>query len=135
MGGRARQPGRAAARRGPEGGVLPEQAPHLTGVRLPAWSAAYRRAFLTERELWFPAGHFTDVGFGGLVAAGAARMAVLRSVLVRHLVRRQGNRLNLPGDHHTDLLDQADLVLTRVAEADLSPSAARPCSTTCSRRS
>ncbi|WP_437044750.1 bifunctional glycosyltransferase family 2 protein/CDP-glycerol:glycerophosphate glycerophosphotransferase [Streptomyces sp. enrichment culture] len=103
----------------PRGAFPPDAAPHLTGVRLPAWSAAHRRAFLTEHGLRFPEGHFTDVGFGGLAAACATRMAVLRSVVVRHLVRRQGSRLNLPGPHHTDLLDQADLLLTRAAERGL----------------
>ncbi|AZQ35149.1 CDP-glycerol:glycerophosphate glycerophosphotransferase [Streptomyces cyaneochromogenes] len=103
------------------GGVFsPEQAPELTGVRLPAWSAAYRRAFLTERQLAFPDGHFTDVGFGGLVALSAERMAVLRQVVVRHLLRRQGSRLGLPGEHHFELLDQAELVLTRAAGQGLS---------------
>ncbi|NUP23480.1 MAG: glycosyltransferase [Streptomyces sp.] len=99
----------------PDGAFSPERAPQLTGVQLPAWSAAYRRAFLAERHLAFPDGHFTDVGFGGLVVAGAERMAVLRQVVVRHLVRRQGSRLGLPGEHHFELLDQVELVLTRAA--------------------
>ncbi|SDP44830.1 CDP-glycerol glycerophosphotransferase, TagB/SpsB family [Streptomyces sp. cf386] len=98
----------------------PGQAPELTGVQLPAWSAAYRRAFLAEQRLAFPEGHFTDVGFGGLVVASAERMAVLHQVLVRHLLRRQGSRLGRPGEHHFELLDQAELVLTRAAELGLS---------------
>ncbi|MDG9721766.1 bifunctional glycosyltransferase/CDP-glycerol:glycerophosphate glycerophosphotransferase [Streptomyces sp. DH41] len=105
----------------PDGAFAPDRAPHLTGVRLPAWSAVYRRTFLTERRLAFPDGHFTDVGFGALVAARAERVAVLRSVVVRHLVRRQGNRLNLPGEHHADLLDQAELALADAAARRLPP--------------
>ncbi|GCB48844.1 CDP-glycerol glycerophosphotransferase family protein [Streptomyces sp. NL15-2K] len=104
----------------PPGAFSPGRAPQLTGVQLPAWSAAYRRAFVTEQQLPFPGGHFTDIGFGGLAALKAERIAVERSVVVRHLVRRQGNRLNLPGEHHFELLDQADLVLTRAAEQGLS---------------
>ncbi|CAL9554627.1 hypothetical protein SUDANB145_04494 [Streptomyces sp. enrichment culture] len=104
----------------PDGAFAPDAAPRLTGVQLPAWSAAYRRAFLTEHRIAFPDGHFTDVGFGGLVAAEAERMAVLRSVVVRHLVRRQGSRLNRPGDHHAELLDQVERVLTRAAGPALS---------------
>ncbi|MFE1015072.1 CDP-glycerol glycerophosphotransferase family protein [Streptomyces sp. NPDC058794] len=103
----------------PEGAFAPEDAPHLTGVHLPAWSAVYRRTFLTERRLAFPDGHFTDVGFGALVAARAERVTVLRSVVVRHRVRRQGNRLNLPGEHHAELLDQAELALAHAAERGL----------------
>ncbi|WCN01641.1 bifunctional glycosyltransferase/CDP-glycerol:glycerophosphate glycerophosphotransferase [Streptomyces sp. M92] len=103
----------------PEGAFAPADAPHLTGVLLPAWSAAYRRTFLAERRLAFPDGHFTDVGFGPLVAARAERVTVLRSVVVRHRIRRQGNRLNLPGEHHAQLLDQAELVLAHAAERGL----------------
>ncbi|WP_416963703.1 bifunctional glycosyltransferase/CDP-glycerol:glycerophosphate glycerophosphotransferase [Streptomyces sp. Agncl-13] len=95
----------------PAGAFSPAQAPQLTGVQLPAWSAAYRRAFLTEHRLTFPEGRFTDLGWGGLVTVAAERVAVLRSVVVRHLLRRQGSRLNLPGEHHHQLLDQVELVL------------------------
>ncbi|AMW10822.1 glycosyl transferase family A [Streptomyces qaidamensis] len=105
--------------RTPDGAFTPDRAPRLTGVTLPAWSAVYRRAFLTEQDIAFPGDHFTDVGFGGLVALRAERMAALRTVVVRHLLRRQGNRLGLPGEHHAELLDQAELVLTRAAEQEL----------------
>nr|WSY54486.1 bifunctional glycosyltransferase family 2 protein/CDP-glycerol:glycerophosphate glycerophosphotransferase [Streptomyces sp. NBC_00886] len=103
----------------PAGAFSPAQAPQLTGVQLPAWSAAYRRGFLTEHQLAFPESRFTDTGWGGLVTVAAERVAVLRSVVVRHLLRRQGSRLNLPGEHHHQLLDQVDLVLTGAAENDL----------------
>ncbi|MET9829717.1 CDP-glycerol glycerophosphotransferase family protein [Streptomyces sp. NPDC006385] len=103
----------------PRGVFPPEEAPELTGVEIPAWSAAYRRAFLTERQLAFPDGHFTDIGFGGLVVLSAERMATLRQVVVRHLLRRQGSRLNLPGEHHVELLDQVEALLTRAAEQGL----------------
>ncbi|WP_416531634.1 bifunctional glycosyltransferase/CDP-glycerol:glycerophosphate glycerophosphotransferase [Streptomyces coelicoflavus] len=105
----------------PDGAFSPDRAPHLTGVHLPAWSAVHRRTFLAERGLDFTDGHFTDVGFGARVAVRAERVAVLRSVVVRHRVRRQGNRLNLPGEHHADLLDQTELALTYAAERGLPP--------------
>ncbi|MCO4700361.1 CDP-glycerol glycerophosphotransferase family protein [Streptomyces sp. RO-S4] len=95
----------------PDGAFAPSRAPHLTGVRLPAWSTAWRRAFVTEHELVFPPGYFTDVGWGGRAMLHAERLAVLRRVLVRHRARRQGDRLRLPGPHHADLLDQAERVL------------------------
>ncbi|MFF3144040.1 glycosyltransferase family 2 protein, partial [Streptomyces sp. NPDC057927] len=97
----------------PEGVFTPDRAPRLTGAGLPAWSAAYRRAFLRERRLAFPPGHFTDLGWGGLVTVAAGRLAVLRQVVVRHRVRRQGSLLNTPGEHQFQLLDQVDLVLSR----------------------
>ncbi|MEU8792575.1 bifunctional glycosyltransferase family 2 protein/CDP-glycerol:glycerophosphate glycerophosphotransferase [Streptomyces sp. NPDC048643] len=101
-----------------------DKAPEVLGVHVPAWSAAYRRAFLVERELTFPEGHFTDAGWGGLVTVAAERTAVLRTVCVRHHLRRQGSRLNAPGEHHFELLDQVERVLTRVAEQTVP--AARP---------
>lgn len=82
----------------------------------PAWSAAYRRDFLGERQLIFPIGHFTDLGWNGLVALAADRTAELRdTVCVRHLLRRQGSRLYAPGESHLELLDQVELVLARAA--------------------
>ncbi|MGW4818678.1 bifunctional glycosyltransferase/CDP-glycerol:glycerophosphate glycerophosphotransferase [Streptomyces sp. NPDC004227] len=97
----------------------PAEAPHLTGVPLPAWSAVYRRSFVTGRGLAFPDGHRVDVGWGGLVTVAAERVAVLRQVVVRHLLRRQGSRLDLPGEHQFDLLDQTERVLVRAAAEGL----------------
>ncbi|MFF1707922.1 CDP-glycerol glycerophosphotransferase family protein [Streptomyces sp. NPDC058252] len=90
--------------------------PEVLGVHVPAWSAAYRRAFLAEHRLAFPGGHFTDAGWGGLVTLAVERAAVLRSVVVRHHLRRQGSRLNTPGEHQFEVLDQVDRVLTRASE-------------------
>ncbi|GGJ18578.1 bifunctional glycosyltransferase/CDP-glycerol:glycerophosphate glycerophosphotransferase [Streptomyces brasiliensis] len=100
----------------PDEAFTPSRAPALTGVPFPAWSAAYRRSFVTDHELAFPDGNFTDIGWSGLTTIAAERIAVLRSVLVRHRLRRQGSRLNLPGAHHHELLDQVARVLTRAAE-------------------
>ncbi|MET8979230.1 CDP-glycerol glycerophosphotransferase family protein [Streptomyces sp. NPDC004539] len=115
-----------AKSRAPKGVFGPAQAPHLTGVQQPAWSAVYRRAFLADHQIEFPEGHFTDVGFGGLVALHAERVALLREVVVRHLLRRQGGRLNLPGEHHLQLLDQAELVLWRAVGLKLAPERSGP---------
>ncbi len=105
--------------RAPEGAFTPDRAPQLTGVSVPVWSAAYRRAFVAEHRLTFSAGLFTDIGWGGLVTLAAERVAVLRTVCVRHLVRRQGSRPQGPDEHQFDLLDQIDLVLVRAAELAL----------------
>ncbi|MEV5737436.1 CDP-glycerol glycerophosphotransferase family protein [Streptomyces sp. NPDC052292] len=110
----------------PKGAFAPDRFPELTGLRLPAWGTAYRRAFLTEHGLAFPEGHFTDLGWCGLTGIAAGRIAVLRRAVVRHRARRQGSRLNLPGPHQHTLLDQVELVLTRAAGAGLSAERARP---------
>ncbi|MFI2033843.1 CDP-glycerol glycerophosphotransferase family protein [Streptomyces bottropensis] len=84
------------------------------GPQTPAWSTAYRRDFLAERQLLFPIGHFTDLGWSGLVALATDRTAELpETVCVRHLLRRQGSRLHTPGAHQLELLDQVELVLAR----------------------
>ncbi|MFD4788440.1 CDP-glycerol glycerophosphotransferase family protein [Streptomyces sp. NPDC058459] len=103
----------------PQGAFTPGEAPELTGVQLPAWSAVYRRGFLIENELSFPEGHFTDLGWAGLITAAAGRLAVLRRPIVRHRARRQGSRLNMPGPHQHELLDQVDLALSRATECRL----------------
>src|SRR5262249_26239502 len=110
----------------PEGAFSPDRAPELTCVGVPAWSAAYRRAFVAGHRLAFPAGHFTDIAWGGRVTLAAERLAVLRSVCVRHLMRRQGSRLHSPGEHQLDLLDQVDTVLVRAAEVALPAERLRP---------
>ncbi|MFI2432570.1 CDP-glycerol glycerophosphotransferase family protein [Streptomyces sp. NPDC018693] len=102
--------------RAPRGPFAPADAPWLTGVQLPAWSAIYRRAFLGEHRLAFPDSHFTDLVLGALVMLHAGRAAVLRRVVVRHLLRRQGSRLNQPGPHQAELLDGVELVLARATE-------------------
>ncbi|MEU0969014.1 bifunctional glycosyltransferase family 2 protein/CDP-glycerol:glycerophosphate glycerophosphotransferase [Streptomyces sp. NPDC005917] len=110
----------------PQGAFAPDEVPALTGVTLPAWSAVYRHTFLTDSRLLFPDGHFTDLGWGGLTCLAAGRVAVLRSVVVRHRLRRQGSRLNLPGPHQRELLDQVELVLARAFAAGLPGERARP---------
>ncbi|MER5601413.1 bifunctional glycosyltransferase family 2 protein/CDP-glycerol:glycerophosphate glycerophosphotransferase [Streptomyces sp. NPDC002265] len=104
----------------PPGAFAPDRAPEVTCVRLPVWSAAHRRAFLAERRIAFPDGHFAELGFGGLVTVAAERVAVLDAVVVRHRLRRQGSRPDQPGAHHFELLDQTDLVLSRAAGQGLS---------------
>ncbi|MDX3643122.1 CDP-glycerol glycerophosphotransferase family protein [Streptomyces sp. MB09-02B] len=99
-----------------EGGTTVVRPDGTDGPSAPAWSAAYRRDFLSARQLTFPIGHFTDLGWNGLVALAADRTAQLPgTVCVRHLLRRQGSRLYAPGVHHLELLDQVELVLARAA--------------------
>ncbi|GEC09497.1 hypothetical protein SSP24_71520 [Streptomyces spinoverrucosus] len=95
----------------PPGTFHPDAAPWLTVVNRPVWSAAYRRGFLAVHQLAFPYGHFTDLGWGGMVTVLAERVAVLPSVVVRHLMRAPGSLLDVPSEHQLDLLDQVELVL------------------------
>ncbi|KPI19955.1 CDP-glycerol glycerophosphotransferase [Actinobacteria bacterium OK074] len=103
----------------PEGPFAPTAAPRPTGVGVPAWSTAYRRDFVARHQLAFPDGLFTDAGWGGRTLLAAERVAVLRAVCVRHLVRRQGSRPHAPGEGQLDLLDQVERVRLRAAELAL----------------
>ncbi|MFG2500759.1 CDP-glycerol glycerophosphotransferase family protein [Streptomyces sp. NPDC048441] len=106
----------------PAGAFTVEQHPALPDVLVPAWSAAYRRDFVSRHELAFVPGMFTDTVWSVLAALRAERIALLDRICVRHLLRRQGSRNQIPGLHHMDLLDQFDLVMRRTAE--LKPDAA-----------
>jgi CDP-glycerol glycerophosphotransferase (TagB/SpsB family) len=88
---------------------------------VPAFSGAYRRAFLRERGLTFTAGMFTDVPWSVLTVLHADRIALLDRVCVRHLQRRQGARNRVGGVHHLDLLDQFDVTMRRTAALGLPP--------------
>ena len=124
--GEAANPAAPLLAKTPTDAFSPVEAPHVTGVQLPVWGTLYRRSFLTEHELVLPDGHFTDLGFGGLVSVHAGRIAVLRSVVVRHLLRRQGDPLNQPGAHHMELLERVGQVLSRAAEAGLTEDRSGP---------
>ncbi|MFE0102776.1 CDP-glycerol glycerophosphotransferase family protein [Streptomyces sp. NPDC059009] len=99
----------------PTGVFSVERHAALPDPLVPAFSAAYRRRFVTEHRLSFAPGMFTDVVWSVLVALRAERIAVLDRVCVRHLQRRQGMRNRLPGAHHQELLDQFGLAMAETA--------------------
>lgn len=105
----------------PDGPFPPAVLPALTGVRLPAWTAAYRREFLTAHGLSFPQGNFPDVGWGVRVVLAAAIVAVLREEVVRHLVRRRPGRPSEQDPEHVEVLAQIDLALADAAHAGARP--------------
>ncbi|MBA4860319.1 CDP-glycerol glycerophosphotransferase family protein [Streptomyces sp. PSKA54] len=100
----------------PTGAVPVEQHSALPDVLVPAWSAAYRRTFVTGHELTFPAGMFTDMEWNVAAGLRADRIALLDRICVRHLLRRQGSRMHAPGPHHLDLLDRFNAVMRQTAE-------------------
>ncbi|WP_328496004.1 CDP-glycerol glycerophosphotransferase family protein [Streptomyces sp. NBC_00414] len=92
-------------------------------VRLPVWATVYRRAFLREHGLAFPAGPCADLGWAGLVALAAGESAVLPTVCVRRPERRRGGGTTPAA--RAELLDQVELVLDRAAGQELSGDRAR----------
>ncbi|OSP43116.1 hypothetical protein B7767_11880 [Streptomyces sp. 13-12-16] len=72
-------PGNPAAplpARAPDGVFSPDRAPHLTGVGLPVWSAAWRRASVSERDDGdAPDDRGAAAGAGRAAAAGAGGAA------------------------------------------------------------
>ncbi|MEU5346989.1 bifunctional glycosyltransferase family 2 protein/CDP-glycerol:glycerophosphate glycerophosphotransferase [Streptomyces sp. NPDC020766] len=95
-----------------------------TDVRRPVWATVYRRAFLTDHQLAFPEGNFTDIGWSGLVTLAAGETAALDTVCVRRHERRPSGGGATP-DAQRQLLDQVELVLRRAAEQDLDQDTAR----------
>ncbi|WP_069887075.1 bifunctional glycosyltransferase/CDP-glycerol:glycerophosphate glycerophosphotransferase [Streptomyces luteocolor] len=90
----------------PEGTFTAAGHAALPDPLVPAFSAAYRRSFLTGHGLSFAPGMFTDTVWSVQTALRAERIAVLDRVCVRHLLRRQGARNRTAGAHHLELLDQ-----------------------------
>ncbi|MEV6103442.1 CDP-glycerol glycerophosphotransferase family protein [Streptomyces sp. NPDC051940] len=108
-------------RNAPSGAFRMEQHTALPDVAVPAWSGAYRRAFVSRHGLAFAPGMFTDTVWSVTAALRAERIALLPQVCVRHLQGRRGSRNELPGLHHLDLLDQFDLVMRRAAGLTADP--------------
>lgn len=109
----------------PAGAFHPDAAPWLSLVNRPVWSAAYRRGFLRMHQLAFPYGCFTDLGWGAMVTVLAERVAVLPSVVVRHLPRARGSLLDHAGERRLDLLDQIEPALFQAGAARVSAARSR----------
>ncbi|BFV58885.1 hypothetical protein KCMC57_up39890 [Kitasatospora sp. CMC57] len=98
------------ARPGPEVFDL-DLRPDLLDLLMVVWNKAYRRDFLTEQGLTFPAGYYEDTPwtFPALLAAG--RITVLDRVGVHYRQRREGgNILATATRRHFDVFDQYDRV-------------------------
>ncbi|MDI3404411.1 bifunctional glycosyltransferase/CDP-glycerol:glycerophosphate glycerophosphotransferase [Streptomyces cavernicola] len=105
----------------PQGAFRLEDHPLLADPLVPAWSAAYRRGMLTRHQLLFSQGTYTDWAWSVLAALHADRIGLLEQICVRHLLRRQDERLHRPGSHHMEQLDQFNAVMTRAAELEPAP--------------
>ncbi|MFF3646114.1 CDP-glycerol glycerophosphotransferase family protein [Streptomyces sp. NPDC002564] len=103
----------------PRGAFTVAEHAALPDPLVPAFSAAYRRAFVAGHGLSFAPGMFTDAVWGVQSALRADRIAVLDRVCVRHLLRRQGARNRRVGVHHLELLDQFDRAMAGAAVLDV----------------
>ncbi|WP_457028830.1 glycosyltransferase family 2 protein [Kitasatospora sp. P5_F3] len=98
------------ARPGPEVFDL-DGRPDLLDLLMVVWNKAYRRDYLAEQGLTFPAGYYEDTPwtFPALLAAG--RITVLDLVGVHYRQRREGgNILATATRRHFDIFDQYDRV-------------------------
>ncbi|MER5862653.1 glycosyltransferase [Kitasatospora sp. NPDC002040] len=85
--------------------------PDLLDLLMVVWNKAYRRGYLDEQGLSFPAGYYEDTPwtFPALLAAG--RITLLDLVGVHYRQRRQGgNILATASRRHFDVFDQYDRV-------------------------
>ncbi|MFJ9519106.1 glycosyltransferase family 2 protein [Kitasatospora sp. NPDC101801] len=98
------------ARPGPEVFDL-DGRPDLLDLLMVVWNKAYRRGYLAEQGLTFPAGYYEDTPwtFPALLAAG--RITLLDLVGVHYRQRREGgNILATATRRHFDVFDQYDRV-------------------------
>jgi len=98
------------ARPGPDVFAL-DQRPDLLDLLMVVWNKAYRRGYIDEQGLTFPAGYYEDTPwtFPALLAAGTITMLDLVGVHYRQ--REQGgNILATATRKHFDVFDQYDLV-------------------------
>jgi len=97
-------------RPGPEVFTLDDR-PDLLDLLMVVWNKAYRRTFVEEQGLTFPAGYYEDTPwtFPALLAAG--RITLLDRVGVHYRQRREGgNILATASRKHFDVFDQYALV-------------------------
>lgn len=88
-----------------------DQRPDLLELLMVVWNKAYRRDFVTEQGLTFPAGYYEDTPwtFPALLAAG--RITLLDQVGVHYRQREEGgNILATASRKHFDVFDQYDRV-------------------------
>lgn len=97
-------------RPGPQVFALADR-PDLLDLLMVVWNKAYKREFIAEQGLTFPAGYYEDTPwtFPALLAAG--RITLLDEVGLHYRQRREGgNILATASRRHFDIFDQYRLV-------------------------
>lgn len=88
-----------------------DQRPDLLELLQVVWNKAYRRDFVTEQGLTFPAGYYEDTPWTYPALLSAARITLLDRVGVHYRQREEGgNILATPSRKHFDVFGQYDLV-------------------------
>ncbi|MDH6124182.1 glycosyltransferase involved in cell wall biosynthesis [Kitasatospora sp. GP82] len=98
------------ARRGPDVFDL-DQRPDLLELLMVVWNKAYRRSYIEEQGLTFPAGYYEDTPWTFPAMLAARRITMLDRVGVHYRQREGGgNILATATRRHFDVFDQYDLV-------------------------
>ncbi|MEV7183137.1 glycosyltransferase family 2 protein [Kitasatospora sp. NPDC093102] len=85
--------------------------PDLLDLLQVVWNKAYRRGFVTEQQLVFPAGYYEDTPWTYPALLAAARITLLDQVGVHYRQRQEGgNILATASRKHFDVFAQYDLV-------------------------
>ncbi|GGV10241.1 hypothetical protein GCM10010495_24390 [Kitasatospora herbaricolor] len=88
-----------------------DQRPDLLELLQVVWNKAYRRGFVTEQGLTFPAGYYEDTPWTYPALLAAGRITLLDQVGVHYRQRQEGgNILATPSRKHFDVFAQYDLV-------------------------
>ncbi|MEE1784335.1 glycosyltransferase family 2 protein [Streptomyces sp. SP17BM10] len=85
--------------------------PDLLDLLQVVWNKAYRRGFITEQELAFPAGYYEDTPFTYPALLAAGSITLLDRIGVHYRQRQEGgNILATASRKHFDVFAQYDLV-------------------------
>ncbi|MBK7321229.1 MAG: bifunctional glycosyltransferase family 2 protein/CDP-glycerol:glycerophosphate glycerophosphotransferase [Candidatus Microthrix sp.] len=95
-----------------------QDCPDLLKILNIAHNKAYKRSFLNENHLTFPAGYYEDVPFTYPVLCLADSIALLDRVCVMYRQRVKGSILRTADARHMQIIDQVDLLLERFDHDD-----------------
>ncbi|WP_354640950.1 glycosyltransferase family 2 protein [Kitasatospora camelliae] len=88
-----------------------DERPDLLDLLMVVWNKAYRRGFVEEQGLIFPAGYYEDTPWTFPALLSARRITMLDRVGLHYRQRREGgNILATSSRKHFDIFDQYDLV-------------------------
>ena len=103
------------------GTFTPQEHRRLFNLLPIACNKAYRREFLLNLGVQFPAGLYEDISFTYTVLLNARRAVSLNRVVLLYRQRRSGgNILGTPSPHHFDIFEQYDRVFAEATRVQVS---------------
>jgi CRISPR system Cascade subunit CasB len=104
------EPDERSAGLAPEAVLRAQDRPELLEIFPSAWNKAYRREFLRDHDLRFPAGYYEDMPFTYPALMSADSIATLDRVCYLYRQHGGGNILRSPGRRHMEVFTQWERV-------------------------